>query len=95
MQVLGERVERYDIHKSLACAPDRITVRQIANGDVDNVKKELQKTIERNMKRTSVNVAGEGDRGSSPPNRDQVVELAVHSEAVYGLLDSGPTPNVM
>ena len=95
MQVLGERVERYDFLKSLVCAPARITIGQIANGDVGNVKKELQKIIAKKLKRTSVNVAGEGDRGPSPPSRHQVVELAVYSEAVYGLLDSGATPNVM
>ena len=95
MQVLGDRVERYDFLKSLACAPAGITFGQIANGDVDNVKKELQKIIAKKVKRTSVNVAGEGDRGPSPPNRHQVVELAVYSEAVYGLLDSGAIPNVM
>ena len=95
MQVLDERVERYDFLKSLVCAPTRIKIGQIANGDVYNKKKELQKIIAKKLKRTSVNVAGEGDWGPSPPNRRQVVELAVYSEAVYGLLDSGATPNVM
>ena len=46
---------------------------QIANGDVDNVKKEPQKIIAKNVKRTSVNVAGEDDRSLSTPNRHQVV----------------------
>ena len=94
MQVLGETVERYDFLKSLACALDGITFGQIANGDVGNVRKEQQKIIAKKEKRTSENVAGEGDRGPSPPNPQQIVELAVCSEAVYGLLDSGAIRNV-
>ena len=94
-QVLGERIERYDFLKSHACAPAGIAFGQIPNEDVDNVKKELQKIIAKKVKRISVNIAGEDDRGPSPPNRHQVVELAVYSEAVYGLLDSGAIPNVM
>ena len=42
-----------------------------------------------------MNVAGEGDQGPSPPNRPQVVELAVCSEAAYSLLDSDTVPNVL
>ena len=94
-QVIGERVERYDLLKSLACAPAGIKFGEIANGDVGNVKKDLQKIIAKKMARTSVNVAGEDDHDPSPPNRHQVVELAVYSEAVYGLLDSGDIQNVM
>ena len=59
------------------------------------MKKTLQRIIAKKVKRTSVNVAGEGDQGPSPPNRHQVVELAVFSEAVYRLLDSGAISNVM
>ena len=66
MQMLGERLERYYFFKSLACASAGITFGQIANGDVDNVKKELQKIIANKVKRTSVNVAGESDRGPLP-----------------------------
>ena len=95
MQVLGERVERYDFGKSLASTAAGITFGQTANGDVDYVKKELQKIIPKKAKRTSMNIAGEGERGTSPQNSHQVVELAVYSEAVYGLLDSGAIPNVM
>ena len=95
MQVLGEIVERCYFLKSLARAPAEITFGQIANGDVDNVKKELLKIIAKKVKRTSLNVAGEGDRGPSPPDLHQVVELAVYSEAVCGSLDSGAIPNVM
>ena len=58
MQVLRERVERYDFFQNLFCAPARITFGQIANGDVENVKKELQKIIAKKAKKTSVNVAG-------------------------------------
>ena len=68
---------------------------QIANIDVNNVKKELQKIIGKKVKKTSVNVAGEGDQSPSPPNRHQVVVLAVYSDAVYGLLESGAIPNVV
>ena len=59
------------------------------------MKKELQKIIAKKVMRTSVNVAGEYDRGPSPPNRHQAAELAMYSEAVYGLLDSGAISNVM
>ena len=95
MQVLSERVERYDFLKSLACALAGITSGQIANGDVDNLKKELQIIIAKKAKRTFMNVAGEGERGNSPPNRHQVVELAVYSEAVYGFLNSWTISNVV
>ena len=66
MQVLDERVGRYDFLKSLACAPAVITFRQLANGDVDNVKEELHKIIAKKVKRISVKVAGEGDRALHP-----------------------------
>ena len=95
MQLLGERVEWYDLLKSLTCSSAGIGLGQIANGDVDNVKKELQKIIAKNVKRTSMNVAGKGNRGLSHPSRQQLVELAVNSEAVYGLFDSGDIANVM
>ena len=78
VQVLRERFERYKFLKSLACAAPEIKFGQIANGDVDNVKKEQQKIRAKKVKRTSVNVAGEGDRGPALPNRHQVVELAVN-----------------
>ena len=52
MQVLGERVERFDFLKSLACASAGITFEQIANGDVDNVKKVLRKIIAKKVQRT-------------------------------------------
>ena len=58
MLVLGERVEQYDFLESLACAPAEITFGKIANGDVDKVKKELQRIIAKKVKRTSVNIAG-------------------------------------
>ena len=45
IQVLGQIFDRYDFLKILACAPAGITFGRIANGDVDNVKKELQKII--------------------------------------------------
>ena len=88
MQMLVERVDRYDFRKSLARAPARNTFGQIANKDIDDAKKELQKLIAKKTKKTSMNVAGEGDRGPSPSNRHQVVESAVYSEAFYGLLES-------
>ena len=82
MRILGERVERYDLFNSLVCTPAGITPGQIVNGDVDCVKKELHKIFANNTKRTSMNVAGEGDRGASYPKRRQIVELATYSEAV-------------
>ena len=66
IQVLGERVERYDLLISFACAPAGITVGQIASGDVDNVKKDLQASIAKKVKITSTIVAGEDDPGTSP-----------------------------
>ena len=92
MQVLEERVKRYDFFKSLVCAPGGITIGQMSNGDIDNVKKELPKIISKKVKRSSVNVANEADRGSSPPNRHQVVELAAYYESVYAFLDSRKYP---
>ena len=68
---------------------------EIANGDVDNVKRDLQKIIDKKVKRTSVDVSGESGRSPSPPKRHQVVEVVVYSEAVCDLLDSGAIPNLM
>ena len=42
-----------------------------------------------------MNVAGKGNRGLSHPSHQQLVELAINSEAGYGLFDSGDVPNVM
>ena len=60
-----------------------------------NVMKELQKIIAKKAKRTSLNVADEGIRAFHLLRRHQVVEFAVYSEAIYGLLDSGAIPNFM
>ena len=95
MQVLGERVERYDLLKNLTCARDVITFRQIAKGSMDNVKIELEGTIAKNVKRNSVNIASEGDWEPSPLNHHQVVKLAVYSEAVYDVFDAVAIPNAM
>ena len=59
------------------------------------MKKEPQKIIAKKVNGTFVNVAGKGDRRSFTPNRHQLVELNVYSEAVYVFLDSGAIPNVM
>ena len=66
MQMLVERVDRYDFRKSLACAPAGNTFAQIADGFIDGAKKELQKIISTQTNRPSVNVAGEGDRVLHP-----------------------------
>ena len=95
MHVQVERLERYNSLQSLACAPVGIAFGQKANGDVDNVMSDLQKIITNKVKRTSVNVPGEGNRSPAIPNRHQVLELAVYSEAACILLDSGAIPNVM
>ena len=47
------------------------------------------------MRRTSLNVAGEGFRSPSPTNILKLVELALYTGAVYGLLDFRAIPNVM
>ena len=49
IQVLGECVERYEFLNSLAKAPARIKFGQIANGDVDKVRKELPKISPRRL----------------------------------------------
>ena len=43
MQVLEKRVERYDLLRSLECAPAEITFGLMENGEVDNVNKDLLK----------------------------------------------------
>ena len=43
MQALVERIEHYDVLKSLACPPAGTAFGQVANGDVDNVKKGLER----------------------------------------------------
>ncbi len=59
MKELCERTERYDFLNSLARAPAGITFCQIANVDVDKVRKELQKIITKKVTRLAVNVTSE------------------------------------
>ncbi len=49
IQALGEHAERSDFLNSLARAPAGITFWQIANGDVDTVREELQKIIAKKL----------------------------------------------
>lgn len=51
--------------------------------------------IAKKVKRRSVNISDEYDRGPSLPNSHQVVEFAASSEFVYGLSDSNAIPNVI
>ena len=95
VQEMTKRVEQYDLVTSLAQASAGITFGQIARGDVDDVRKELQEVFSAKGKKKSVNAVGEHGNGFVPPNRHQVVRLTVHSEHVYALLDSGAIPNVM
>ena len=68
----------------------------IARGDVDDVRKDLQKVLSGKVKMSAVNVAfDEGEEDFAPPKRHQVVKLTVYSEPVYALLDTGAIPNVM
>ena len=51
MQVFGEGIEHYDLLNSLACAQFGIAFVQIANGDVNRLKKEMQRIIKKLSKR--------------------------------------------
>ena len=51
IQALDVRAERYDFLNSLVRAPAGITFGQIANGDVDKVRKELQKIMAKKVTR--------------------------------------------
>ena len=62
---------------------------------MDKVRKELQIIITKKVTSSSVNVTGEVNQKKVPPNRHQFVKLAVYSEPVFWLLDSGAIPNVM
>ncbi len=95
IEALIVRAERYDFLNSLTRSPAGITFGQIANGDVDKVKKELQNIIANMVTRSAVNVTSEYGQSRVPPNRHQVVKLSVYSEPVYGLLDSGAILNFM
>ena len=95
LEALGKRVEQYDLLNNLAQAESGITFGQIARGDVDNIRKDLQKVLSGRVKKTPLNVAGEEEEGHVPPNRHQLVLLTVHSEPVYALLDSGAIPDIM
>ena len=95
LQALGKRVEQYDLLNNLAQAEAGITFGQIARGDVDNVRKDLQKILSGRFKNPSLNVAGEDEEEHVPPSRHQLVMLTVYSEPVYGLLDSGAIPDIM
>lgn len=83
---------------SLVQALYGITFGQIARGDVDNVRRELQKIFSGKMRKKLVHVADERkdkDDNSLPQNRHTVVNLPVYCEQVYALVDSGAIPNVM
>ena len=97
-QVLGKRVEQYDLLSSLAQASSGITFGQIARGDVDSVRRDLQKIFSGKVRKSAVHVTKDEDGKTddpSPPNRHQLVSVTVYSEPVYALLDSGAIPNVM
>lgn len=93
--MLGERFESSDFFRSLVLAPAGISFGQTVNGDVDGVQKELRKIIAKKVNKTSVNVAVEGNRDTSPRNCHQVLESALYSETLYGLFDCGAIPNVI
>ncbi len=94
-EALGERGERYDFLNSLARAPAGITFGEITYGDVDKLRKELQKIVAKKVTRSAVNVTSEDRQRKVPPNRHQVVWITVYSEPVYGILDTSAIPNVI
>ena len=55
----------------------------------------MQKVLNGTVKRSSVNVVGEDEEGLVPPIRHQLIMLAVHSEPVCALLDSGAILDIM
>ena len=63
MQELGKRVEKYALRYNLAQAPSGITFGQIYRGDAYNIRKDLQKVLTSSMKRSSLNVASEDEKG--------------------------------
>ena len=83
---------------SLAQASSGITFGQIARGDVDNVRRDLQKILSGKVRNSAVHVTNEEEDNAvdhSPPHRHQVIRVTVYSEPFYALLDSGAMPNVM
>ena len=95
IQALGERAGRYEFLNSLARAPAGIKFGQIANGDIDKVRKELRKIIAKKVTTSAVDVTSEDGQRKVPTNRHQVVKLSVYSDSVYRLLGSRDIPNVM
>ncbi len=55
----------------------------------------FEKIIAKKITTASVNVTSEEKQMKVLPNRNQVVKLAVYSQPVHFLLDSGDIPNVM
>ncbi len=95
IEELGERAERYDFLNSLARAPAGITFGQIANGDIESVRKQLLSIVSKRRSKSAVHMASEQEKDVLPPNRHQVMQLTVYSEPVFGLSGSGALPNVM
>ncbi len=68
IQARDERAERYDFLNSLVRASAGIKFGQIANGDVDKVRKELRKIMVKKVTRSTVNVTSEDGQRRVPPN---------------------------
>lgn len=63
-------MEKYDLMNNLAQASAGITFGQIDRGEVDNVRKDLEKVLTGRMKNSSFNVVGEVEY--IPPSRHQL-----------------------
>ena len=92
---LRDRAERYDFLNSVASAPTGIMFGQIANGDIESVRKQLLSIVSKRRSKPAVHMASEQEKDVLPPNQHQVVQLTVYSEPDFSFLDSGTIANVM
>ena len=92
---LGKRVEKYDLINNLAQAQAGITFGQIARGDVDFAKNELQRIISGKMGRAVVKFAGKDEVHGVSMSLHLLVRMQVYSESTMALFDSCAIPNFM
>ena len=95
IEALGHRVEKHDLLNKLAQASAGITFGQIARGDIDFAKKDLQKMLAGRRIRSSVKFADKGEVYGLSMSRHLLVRVEVYSEDTLALFDSGAIPNVM
>ena len=95
IQALSKRVEKYDLINNLAQAPAGITFGQIARGDIDFAKADLQKILSGRLNRATVTFADKDQVHGLSTSRHLLIRVRVYSESTLALFYSGAISNVM